>query len=200
MSETEEESALAKRLDRSYFADRSGPRSLLPMLAGLGAAGAPVGVGLIVGGVVMRGALGPSEVFAKQLDAAAGEAVDALSEEGAVELFKNEFKDLFARTAKANQGKRDADRKVAQKYVESETRTSKRGLDGIDAGDVAAYSRAMNPDQLLYLVQVQVQVGMDWVEVGAMEVRASSVSAWWPLSAEADTVVNYHRTGGAGVL
>ena len=179
-------SGVARRLDRSYLVDT--PDSLLGTAALFAEDFIGLGVALLVGGVVMQGQLTRRETFAAHVDAAVEEHVstfgllegDDLAEARAAILT------AFSTMTERHRELERAGRSVREKYTPDNT------IDDYAAEDVAAVLRTTLPAPYVHLTNASVQIGEQLRDVGAIRVRASAVSAWWPLASETGVSLSYN--------
>jgi hypothetical protein len=170
-------SALSARLDRIAAFVRPADDSLLTFVSILGRSGPSVGLGLLVDGVLVTGAIGPERLFDEALWDATQDALDALH-------LDDEARDAFEGAwRKVNDLRSEADaedEELMQRYEASAR------VDDVEPEDVYALSRLRiaDPTVELHGVQLHAVPGGVPVSLDVMRVRVSSISAWWPLKAQ----------------
>jgi len=168
---------LSARLDRIAAFVRPADDSLLTFVTVLGRLGPGVGLGLLVDGVVITGAIGPERLFGDALWDATKDALDAMNlDDGSRAAFDAAWRKVVELRAEAE----FEDEELMQRY-ESGVR-----IDDVDPDDVYAVHRlrAADPTIELHGVQLYATPGGEPAHLDAMRVRVSSISAWWPLKAQ----------------
>ncbi len=175
---------LVKRLDRAYGAGIQQRDVLLASLRAMGASGLSVGVGLVVDGVMMLGAVGPSQGMADAMADATADAVDGFG------FDREPFEPVVQQLRESEETREEmlkGLREVADRYRPDAT------LDEIAAEDVLKfYASSLEPSTLdLHSAQIFYGQG-DPLHIEVVRVSIGSISAWWPLKAQEGANVNYN--------
>jgi hypothetical protein len=194
LTEDEGMTAITRRMERE-FALRSGD-GLLGMLAGLGRSGLPIGVGMIVDGIVLRGGVTGSSVFAEALDSALSRIVDVIGTSWDSEV-RNTIEGAFGRKIEQRDRNEGIAREVAERYFEHSDSEEGPNIDDIDVTDVVKVYSAVNTPSVIELTEAKLLIAGVWVEVKALRVELDHIGAWWPLDAEAGANVTYIDQGQA---
>lgn len=168
---------LSARLDRIAAFVRPADDSLLTFVTVLGRLGPGVGLGLLVDGVMMTGAIGPERLFEDAVWDATQDALDAMDLDAES---RAAFETAWQKLSELRVEAEDENDELMRRY-ESGVR-----IDDVDPDDAYVVSRLRVADPTIELhgVRVHVVPGGDPVTLDVMRVRASSVSAWWPLKAQ----------------
>jgi vacuolar-type H+-ATPase subunit I/STV1 len=139
-------------------------------------------VGLLIDGVVVHGSLSPSNPLKREL----------LS---SLEVMAN---NVAASRPLAHAAAKTIERlyeRIAERVREGRERLAAHGenfsLDDVRDDELRAVLAALAPVQDVELGDVRMLVGGQWRDVAAIRVRVDRIAAWWPLEAEADTIVEY---------
>lgn len=172
-----DDAALARRLDRIAAWVRPADDGLLSLAAALGRSGAGVGLGLIVDGLLVTGAIGPQRFFADTLWEATDEALEEMGLEATT---RAQYAEVWSQILDLDEERRRRDDELMEKYAHDVE------LEDVELGDAYEVSRLRLPDPAIDLHDVQLHVvpGAEPVGLSTMRVNLSKVSAWWPLKAQ----------------
>lgn len=176
--------ALARRLDKIATWVRPRGDDLIELLRALGSGASGVGLGMVVDGVLMMGAPGPPEGFAKSV---ADAAEDAIRELDWSESLRDELLGVFTESEQAIDERISAESEVVKRYGPD------CSIDDIAAEDVDQYYSAFVRRSTLDLHDVKIfHDGTEPIEVEHVRVTLSHIGAWWPLKAQGIDVHYQH--------
>jgi hypothetical protein len=153
--------------------------------------GIPFAVGLLVDGVVVRGAIAPPERLAAALD----DGIEALTSEiwrdspDQLEPLREVLAGVFATVVRVQR------EKLAEARTALEPYDPHGSIDDFKPEDVDAFLRSERPALAVDLADAVVMVGGIAVNVGVLRIEASHIAAWWPLQQEPDVYLNIVRPG-----
>lgn len=166
--------ALAKRIDRLYFLRHTSSDQLLDQVVLMGRLGAPTGIGMIVDGKIILGAVTSLRTFAGELSAATREALVAYGwDEADVERVSTSFDLLVADLE--DRARRDEE--VAERHASAT-------IDEVPLADIGGLLDFVRGQSVIDLHSVQITDGPNVMHIRAIRVERKSVSAWWPLRAQ----------------
>lgn len=172
---------ISRRLDRVAAWVRPPTDNLMVYLSALGRSGAGVGIGMIVDGALVFGAIGPESLFR---DAVSDAAQDAFEGMGLDQNRRQAYTDAWNQMLEA-QEKHQSDRDELMERYDKDV-----DIDDVALEDVYALSRLRVPDPVVDLHDVLLHVeGRDPLAISSMRVNLSRISAWWPLKAQGVNVV-----------
>jgi|SRR5665647_1854403 len=184
----EDRHGIERRLDREHAGRLSD--GLLSVLAMLGNNGMPVGVGLIVDGIAVRGFPTSPETFSAALDKALLRIVDIVGSNWDPEV-KKSLADPFSQLIARRRTNEAAARAVVERVMAERPEGDAPSIDEIELDDIEDFYRATEAPRLIELQNAKFFSAGDWVEVGSMRVDVSHIAAWWPMDEEAGAEVNY---------
>jgi hypothetical protein len=152
--------------------------------------GLPIGLGVVVDGVIFRGAPGPDEKFAEYFDQSVEQSATAFWRfEDSGGLLDDVRRMVRERSASGGTAA-TADQQTVDGIRE---RTGDGTVDWNEASDdeFAAFVRKTVPPVAFSLNDAQMFVAGVWSNVGSVRIRTASVSAWWPLAGESGVSLTY---------
>lgn len=175
---------IVKRLDRANVRLTAPRDDLLAMLTRLGETGLPIGIGMLVDGAVIAGAVQPPSVLGNALSDAAVEAMVAFgwSDEATDEIAAT-IRELEPRIAEVQ----DDAAKVAEKYpVEA-------NVDTVEGADIFDFYRAFVDSGTVDLQNAVMTLPghAEPIQLKSLRVNIAHIAAWWPLSAQDGATVTY---------
>jgi len=181
---------ISRRLDRDFV--RHGQDSLLDMCASLGRTGLPIAVGIIVDGVIVRGAMTAPRTFAFAADEALLRAINAFGSKWDAEM-RGTVEGVFSKIVEEHDEREKAARKVADRYLAARDSDDKPlNIDDIELDDVKDVFRALAEPSVIQLAEAKLFATTgQWIEIGTMRVEVHHIAAWWPLDEESGAQVNY---------
>lgn len=183
MDDSAGSSDVIRRLDRIAAWVRPDDDRLLTFLGIAGRGGLGVAVGMIVDGVMLFGAIGPQRGTEEALWDATR---DAIQESDTPKDVREVLEASWQLMLERDQTRLADEDRLMDRYEPGVE------IDDIDINDVYSLHRMIGTDVLdLHDVQMHMGAGWDPIEISAMRVRLSSVSAWWPLKSQG---VNVHYT------
>lgn len=169
--------AVAKRLDRQFVIGQESTDGLLEHVALIGRLGAAVGIGLLVDGVMLLGAVTPHLRFAESVSEATRAALQNLDwPDESLEEVVGAFVEVENHVAE----RADSDRSVLEKYSMDST------LDDVEMKDAFEFLRALRDRTILDLQDVSMYYdgNPEAIRLSVMRVHMEKISAWWPLTAQ----------------
>ena len=187
-SPTDRDDRIYRRLAKSAVFSTAPHDYQLGLLVTIGELGHPIGVRLLVDGLLIAGAVAPPSRFADLLQDEGRRSVSVLDDpEPMAEALVSAFQSEAERIA----SDRAEDDKLMQKYRDD----GPLDIDEIDIEDVDRFFRMVRGRDTFDLQDATVIMpGSDPIAVSSIRVRLDAVSAWWPLNAEGTTTV-YNRGG-----
>lgn len=178
--------AVLRRLDLLALRSRD-VESELERLVQIALTGFPLGIGLIADGTAFTGAIAPDQAFAERLD----RAMTRSAEVGWPE--KTELHDIVRGAAKgAADARAELRESDAEAALAAETPSGEPiWLDNLDDDHWMPALRGLVGPADISLADARVLLGHTWVAVETVRIKLRAISAWWPLDAQEDTVVNY---------
>lgn len=187
-SPTDRDDRLYRRIAKSAVFSAGPHDDQLGLLVTIGELGHPIGVRLLVDGILIAGAVSPVGRLADHLQDEARRSVGALDDpEPMAEALVSAFQSEAERVAQA----RAEHDELMEKYREDD---GPLDIDEISIDDVDRFFRMVRGRDTFDLQDATVLMpGHDPMAVDTMRIRLSAVSAWWPLNAEGASTV-YRRS------
>ena len=183
-SAAEQLERVVKRLDRANVRLRPPPGGVFRTLERIGATGLPVGIGMLVDGALIAGAVQAPVGFGNAVADAANTAMEGF---GWREELRSEITAAFRELEPGFAELQEEAEELADRYPDD------ANIDDIDGPDVFDFYRALMDRATVDLADVRMTLpGRDEaVSLSAMRVQVAHIAAWWPLEAQDGTNVNY---------
>lgn len=178
--------AISRRVDR--LAANHVIDGLLDLAMTLARGGLPFPIGIVVSGVVVRGALSASTKTAQEVDAALLQVIDSMFVDS--EELRAVTAGAFLKLAESIGENIKRARELLAAYPEDAT------IDDLSDEDFQG-TLGLGVNAVIDLVDAKVLVSGQWIEVGVMRISIDQVGAWWPLASEEGTNIVF-KTPSAG--
>lgn len=181
----------ARRLETLLHA--RGRDGLLEMLAEFARGPASIGVpiNILVGGTLIRGALGASIPMAEEMDAKIARSLESAHvstvdvDETAAAKTRERLARAFAEAAPLGTVAKDREdnyqksRKIAEQYYATLPDDFRPTIDDIPSESFAEITAAQAPTNFLTISNGQVLLPTGWQEAGYLRIRVDQIGAWW---------------------